>query len=87
MLIPGDKRTMEIIREIGNSIHLSIQLEVDYPCTQENGKMPILDLKVWVQEIDGLHRIVHKFSMLRIFCLRLSCLLSLHYLGDKNGQF
>ena len=60
-LIPSDKRTMEVIREIGNSIHPSIQLEVDYPSNHEDGKMPILDLKVWVQEIDGLHRIVHEF--------------------------
>ena len=60
-LIPSDKRTMEVIREIGNSTHPSIQLELDYLSNHEEGKMPILDLKVGVQEIDGLHRIIHEF--------------------------
>ena len=52
-LIPIDKRIMEVLREIGNSINPSIQLEVDYPSNHEDGKKSILDLKVWVQEIDG----------------------------------
>ena len=43
MLIPGDRRTMEIVRDIGNSIHPSIQLEVDWPSNYEDGKMPLLD--------------------------------------------
>ena len=30
-MIPGDKRTMDIIKSIGNDIHPSIQLEVDCP--------------------------------------------------------
>ena len=38
MLIQGDRRTMEIVRDIGNSIHPSIQLEVDYPSNYEDGK-------------------------------------------------
>ena len=61
LLIPIDRRTMEVIREIGNSKHPSIQLDVDYLSNHEDRKMPTLDLKVWVQEIDGLHRIVHEF--------------------------
>ena len=60
-LTPSDKGTMEVIREIGNSIQPSMQLEVDYPSNHKDRKMPILDLKVWVQEIDGSHRIVHEF--------------------------
>ena len=62
MLITGDRRTMEVVRDIGNSIHPSIQLEVDYPSNYEDGKMPLLDLKVWVQEgNDGSSRIIHEF--------------------------
>ena len=44
MLIPGDRRTMGVVRDIGNSLHPSIQLAVDYPCNYEDGKMPLLDL-------------------------------------------
>ena len=62
MLIPGDRRMMEIVRDIGNSIHPSIQLEVDYPSNYKDGKMPLLDLKVRAQEGDGgSSRILNKF--------------------------
>ena len=46
MLIPRDRRTMEVVRVIGNNIHPFIQLEVDYLSNYEDGKMPLLDLKV-----------------------------------------
>ena len=49
-LIPSDKRTMEVLREIGKSTHPWIQLEVYHP-SHEDGKMTISDLKLWVQEI------------------------------------
>ena len=61
MLISGDKRTMEVVKSIGNGLHPSIQLEVDCPSNHEDGKMPILDLKVWVGKIDGETRIIHEF--------------------------
>ena len=62
LLIPSDKMTMEVIRGIGNSIYPSILLEVDNLSSNEDGKMLILDLcPVCVQDIHGLHRIVHKF--------------------------
>ena len=35
--IPGDRRTMEVVRDLGNSIHPSNQLEVDYPSNNEDG--------------------------------------------------
>ena len=37
---------MEIIREIGNSMNPSIQLEIDYLSNYEDGEMPSLDQKV-----------------------------------------
>ena len=52
-----DERTMELIKRIGDDIHPSIQLEVDYPSRYPGKKRPILDLKVWVEdrerEVDG----------------------------------
>ena len=61
MLIPGDKRMVEVVKDIGNSIHPSIQFDVDYPSNYEDGKMPLLDLKVWIQEDDdGSSRIIHE---------------------------
>ena len=49
LAIEADKRCMNLVQKIGNSIHPSISLEVDYPSQHVDGKLPILDLKVWVE--------------------------------------
>ena len=41
---------MEPIRQVGDDIHPSIKLEVDYPSKHPDKKLPILDLKVWVEQ-------------------------------------
>ena len=51
---------MEIIKIVGNNIHPSIQLEVDCPSIDDDRKLPILDLKVWVAVINGCNRMVHE---------------------------
>ncbi len=62
--IPIDRRTFEFLKTVGNDIHPSIQLEVDVPSNHTDGKLPILDLKVWIEEIqtdEGVKRkIVHE---------------------------
>ena len=45
-----DKRTMVLIRQVGDDIHPSIKLEVDNPSKHPDKKLPILDLKVWVEQ-------------------------------------
>ena len=59
--ISADKRTMLLIQDIGNDIHPSIQLEVDFPSNHEDGKMPILDLKVWIEKHETHAMIMHEF--------------------------
>ena len=44
-----DKLTMEIIREIADSVEDMIDTEADYPSAND-GKLPILDIKVWVKK-------------------------------------
>ena len=62
--IPSDKRTFEIIRQIGNSIHQNIKLETDVPSNYEDKKLPILDLKVWIERVSTDNgeelKIIHK---------------------------
>lgn len=48
--IETDRRSMLLVQSIGNSVHKSIELEVDYPSRHRDGKLPILDLKVWVEK-------------------------------------
>ena len=46
-----DERTMKRLQEIGNSIHPSIQVTVDFPSNNQNGRMPVLDTEHWLQEV------------------------------------
>ena len=53
-----EKETWKRIRKTGNRIHESIQLEEDCPANHADNKVPILDIKVWVNE-DG--KIRHEY--------------------------
>ena len=54
---PRDEEGMMKIKDMGNSIHNSIQLEVEYPSKQHEKKMPVLDVKVWLQEVQDQGRL------------------------------
>ena len=56
-----DEITFEFIKTVGNSIHRSIQLEVDVPSNYEDGKLPILDLKVWIGQVENnVYKVIHE---------------------------
>ena len=60
--VENDKRTFEILRRIGDSIHTSIKLDVDVPSNHADNKLPILDLKMWIERTEGGgSRILHEF--------------------------
>ena len=85
-LIPIDKKTIEVIREIGHSIHQLIQLEVDHLSNHGDGKMLILDLNLGSRKL-MIYMEMYTNSMLLMFYLMLLCLPSQHFLENKNGQF
>ena len=47
--MPVDQHTFLILTEIGNTIDSNIQLEYDVPSLHTKGKLPILDLEVWLE--------------------------------------
>ena len=47
-----DERTMTELQKIGNQIHPSIQVTVDYPSNNTNGRMPVLDTEHWLEEVE-----------------------------------
>ena len=47
-LVPGDKRTAELVSKVANSIFKFIQIETDFPSNHPNNMVPILDLEVCV---------------------------------------
>ena len=53
--VESDLRTFRVVQQIGNSIHPSIQLEIDVPSNYPDKKMPILDLKVWIERVDTVN--------------------------------
>ena len=57
-----DKRTFSLIQQIGNQIHKSIQLEIDIPSNHLDKKVPMLDLKMWIDknESNGKYQIIHE---------------------------
>merc|ERR1711867_429748 len=40
-------RTMELIREVGNTLVPGLKLTIDLPELHPNGKCPMLDIQVW----------------------------------------
>ena len=48
--IKDDLRTFQELVTVGNSVNLNIQLGLDVPLLHFDGKLPILDLKVWVED-------------------------------------
>ena len=45
----AEQRTFETIKEIANSIDSDIEMEVDHPSNNEDGMLPCLDVKVWME--------------------------------------
>ena len=65
--IEPDMRTFNVIKDIGNEIHQSIQLTRDVPSNHPHRKVPILDLKCWKEKVvvegNEKHLLLHEFYM------------------------
>ena len=55
--VPEDKRTMEVLKNIANTIYDCVQFTVDCPSSNDSGKVPVLDLNVYIRG----DQIVHEF--------------------------
>ena len=47
-----------MIKYVGNRIHNSVQLEEDFPSNHKDKKLPILDVKVWVNKEN---KVMHEY--------------------------
>ena len=61
----GDERLFTLWKTVANSIHPYIQVEVDFPSRYLEKSVPILDLRVLVEEtIDGgKYVVMHEYYM------------------------
>ena len=48
--IPADERTASFIKSLSNSIAPMIVMTEEYPSNHPSGRMPILDLEVWIEK-------------------------------------
>ena len=58
--IPEDLRTMLLYQSIANDIHPSTQVEIDCPSKHSDKRMPLLDIKVWVEKNGDRRKIMHE---------------------------
>ena len=59
-MIPSDVRTMNIIKQVANSIDKHIQVTYDVPSYHDDGYVPILDVKVKLNSNGKLEHIFYK---------------------------
>ena len=55
-----DETAMQLLQKIANGIHNSIQMEIDYPSANPDKKLPILDIKVWIQMVENKRQILYE---------------------------
>jgi hypothetical protein len=57
---PADERTANVYKEIANTIMPMIVMEEDFPSRNENKRIPVLDLEVWVHDNKVSHTFYRK---------------------------
>ena len=59
----SDKHTLEMVKNIGNSITNCIQLELDCPSNHDDKKLPILDMKVWPEQRKRKYELQNEYTV------------------------
>ena len=52
---------MELVREIGNTLVPGLKLTLDLPEFHPTGKVPMLDIQVWIEKVEDYCVIRHSF--------------------------
>ena len=51
--VPSDLLTARVITEISNDLDVDIKMTLDCPSNNADGRMPVLDLKAWMEKDNG----------------------------------
>ena len=57
--IISDQLMMRKLKALADSIDPNLKATTDVGSNHEDGRLPILDLKVWIQSISGVYTIMH----------------------------
>ena len=55
--VASDVRTARVMVDVANSVDEDIQMTFDCPSLNGDGKMPVLDLKMWMDDSDGVEKV------------------------------
>ena len=58
--VPEDVRTMDVLKDIANTIYDCVQFTTDCPSNNQSKKVPCLDLQVYVKEDQIIHEFYEK---------------------------
>ena len=58
--VPEDERTMNVLKDIGNTIYNCVQFTIDFPSSHQEEMVPVLDLKVGTKQNQILHEFYEK---------------------------
>ena len=58
--IPNDERTMRLLQQVASYIHPSIRLTIDCPSRHADGKVPMLDVKMWIAMINQERKVLYE---------------------------
>ena len=58
--LQDDERTMKLLQSIANTIHPSIRMTIDYPSRYTDGKVPMLNVRMWIEEVEGRRLILYE---------------------------
>ena len=61
-----EENGMIILKKVGNTIHNSIQVKTDYPSLHTDNKLPLLDIKMWIEDLKDMNgnptkEVLHEF--------------------------
>ena len=62
--IAEDVRTMNVLKDIGNSIYKCVQFTIDCPTLHPSGMVPILDIQVYIEH----NQLIHEFFEKPVAC-------------------
>ena len=57
---PEDERTMNVLKLVADTVYICVQFTVDFPSAHEDKSVPVLDLKVYCEDGQILHKFYEK---------------------------
>ena len=58
--VAPDERTMRILQQVASYIHPSIRITIDCPSRHADGKVPMLDVKMWIAMVNQQWKILYE---------------------------